>query len=192
MSDDGAILSGKQTTNPSSSQLRSWLLVDPIYVYNSPNIHSQAACRSTPVRIVQDPPPYLHQETSHLLPYVALEAKSIFISFTCNTHLERETAIFLFMAIRSDNLPREVWLLFHGRLGAWHCPEAVHMTWGRSLTIEVSLATWDYWRKMEILLAMTSNVTQREDLSHVCFPVSMERGGKTTCFPPTIVLFIGG
>lgn len=114
------------------------------------------------------------------------------ISFTCNTHLERGTAIFLFMTIRSDNLPREVWLLFHGRLSAWHCPEAVHMTWGRSLTIEASLATWDYCRKMEILLAMTSNVTQREGLSHVCFPVSMERGGKTTCFPPTIVLFMGG
>lgn len=39
--------------------------------------------------------------------------------------------------------------------------------------------------------SMASNVTQKGTLSHVCLAVSMERGGKTAYFPPTLTIFIG-
>jgi len=108
-------------------------------------------------------------------------------TMSLNAYLERKEAVFRFMAIRTGNIRKRCGCLYHGRLTSVLPRSRTHDLGARIIKASLSRRVgYDISS-----FSMASNVTQKGTLSHVCLVVSMERGGKTAYFPPTLTIFTG-
>lgn len=88
---------------------------------------------------------------------------------------------------KSNNIRKRCGCLYHGRLTSVLPRSRTHDLGARIIKASFSRRVGYETRSF----SMASNVTQKGTLSHVCLAVSMERGGKTAYFPPTLTIFIG-